>query len=236
MDSQYQSFIKTLRNGQKPEFPAGAKSIEYARQLDAQDKLSYLRENFNIPTTASLKKRVLNGTTTGMSTPARKPLRIPTDADLVPGENTSRKIPNGNSCDEKNGLGQANGDTDHTPSIYFVGNSLGAQPKCMRTHLDAHLETWASIGVNGHFTSFENSPLAAWQDMAADCAQKSLDLVGAASPSEVVYMNTLTVNLHLMMASFYRPTEKRHKIIAEWKPFPSDSVCCTPTNLPNVAD
>jgi kynureninase len=105
-----------------------------------------------------------------------------------------------------------------------VGNSLGAQPKGIRTHLDAHLETWASIGVNGHFTSFENSPLAAWQDMAADCAQQSLDLVGAASPSEVIYMNTLTVNLHLMMASFYRPTEKRHKIIAEWKPFPSDSV------------
>jgi kynureninase len=105
-----------------------------------------------------------------------------------------------------------------------VGNSLGAQPKGIRTHLDAHLETWASIGVNGHFTSFEDSPLAAWQDMAADCAQQSLDLVGAASPSEVIYMNTLTVNLHLMMASFYRPTEKRHKIIAEWKPFPSDSV------------
>ena len=59
--------------------------------------------------------------------------------------------------------------------------------------------------------------------MAEDCARKSADLVGA-SPSEIVIMNTLTANLHLMMASFYRPSEKRHKIIIEWKPFPSDYV------------
>lgn len=95
-------------------------------------------------------------------------------------------------------------------------------------YLDAQLETWASIGVNGHFSPLDNSPLTNWQDLAADCAQKSLYLVGAASPSEVIYMNTLTVNLHLMMASFYRPTERRHKIIAEWKPFPSDSVSLCP--------
>lgn len=98
----------------------------------------------------------------------------------------------------------------------------------MRKHVEAQFETWASIGVNGHFTTFDNSPLSAWQDMAADCAQKSVDIVGAASPSEVIYMNTLTVNLHLLMASFYRPTAQRHKIIAEWKPFPSDSVSLSP--------
>lgn len=67
----------------------------------------------------------------------------------------------------------------------------------------------------------ESSPLVAWQDMAEDCAKKSADLVGA-SASEIVIMNTLTANLHLMMASFYRPTEKRHKVILEWRPFPSD--------------
>src|SRR5690606_10841722 len=66
-----------------------------------------------------------------------------------------------------------------------------------------------------------NSPLVPWQDMAADCAAKSADIVGA-SPHEIVIMNTLTMNLHVMMASFYKPTEKRHKIILEWKPFPSD--------------
>lgn len=105
--------------------------------------------------------------------------------------------------------------------IYFVGNSLGAQPKAVRDYLDAQLETWASIGVNGHFTDMEGSPLTQWQDMAEDCAKKSADLVGA-SPHEIVVMNTLTINLHLMMASFYKPTATRHKIILEWKPFPSD--------------
>ncbi|KAJ4287035.1 Kynureninase (L-kynurenine hydrolase) [Collariella sp. IMI 366227] len=193
MDAKYQSFIDTLRAGEKPKFGPKAQSIEYARQLDSHDQLKSFRDNFNIPTKGSLRKKALNGS--------------------IPEEKTT------------NGTAKVNGHSvdDEEPSTYFVGNSLGAQPKCMREHLNAHLETWASIGVNGHFTSFENSPLAAWQDMAADCAQHSVDLVGAASPSEVIYMNTLTVNLHLMMATFYRPTEKRHKIIAEWKPFPSDS-------------
>ena len=115
------------------------------------------------------------------------------------------------------------GEHHDEPSVYFVGNSLGAQPKAIRRHLEAQLETWASIGVNGHFTNLDNSPLASWQDLAEDCAKRSASLVGA-SPSEIVVMNTLTVNLHLMMASFYRPTEQRHKIIIEWKPFPSDWV------------
>jgi kynureninase len=93
----------------------------------------------------------------------------------------------------------------------------------VRQYLDAQLDTWASIGVNGHFNGFDDSPLVPWQDMAADCAQKSTDIVGA-SASEIVIMNTLTANLHFLMASFYQPTEKRHKIILEWKPFPSDWV------------
>ena len=105
--------------------------------------------------------------------------------------------------------------------IYFVGNSLGAQPKAVREYLSAQLETWASIGVNGHFSTLSNSPLTQWQDLAEDCAKKSADLVGA-SPQEIVIMNTLTANLHMMMASFYKPTAQRHKIILEWRPFPSD--------------
>lgn len=115
-------------------------------------------------------------------------------------------------------------DEDSEPSIYLIGNSLGAQPKTVRKYLDAQLETWASIGVNGHFTRMGSSPLTSWQDMAEDCARKFVPIVGAGSPSEVTLMNTLTTNLHLMLASFYRPTEKRHKIIIEWKPFPSDWV------------
>lgn len=106
-------------------------------------------------------------------------------------------------------------------SIYFCGNSLGLQSRTTRRFINAQLDTWAAVGVNGHFTDLEDSPLVNWQDMAAQCAQKSAGFMGAL-PSEIVYMNTLTANIHLLMASFYRPTEKRHKIILEWKPFPSD--------------
>ncbi|KAF3765211.1 kynureninase [Cryphonectria parasitica EP155] len=105
--------------------------------------------------------------------------------------------------------------------IYFCGNSLGLQSRTTRRFINAQLDTWAAIGVNGHFVDLENSPLVNWQDMSADCARKSADFMGAL-PSEIVYMNTLTVNIHMLLASFYRPTQKRHKIILEWKPFPSD--------------
>lgn len=108
-------------------------------------------------------------------------------------------------------------------SIYFCGNSLGLQPKAVSEYLASYLKTWGSIGVGGHFTQLEDSPLTPYQDMAADCARRSADIVGA-SPSEIVVMNTLTVNLHLMMAAFYKPTEKKHKIMLEWRPFPSDYV------------
>ena len=108
-------------------------------------------------------------------------------------------------------------------SIYFCGNSLGLQPRAIQTHLAAYLQTWGSIAVGGHFTQLEDSPLVPYQDMAADCSKKCAKIVGAA-PEEVVIMNTLTVNLHLMMAAFYKPTEKKHKIMLEWRPFPSDYV------------
>lgn len=110
---------------------------------------------------------------------------------------------------------------DSEQGIYFVGNSLGAQPKAVREYVNAQLETWASIGVAGHFKAMGNSPLPTWQDLAEDCARKSADIAGC-SPHEIVIMNGLSINLHLMMASFYKPTEKRHKIILEWRPFPSD--------------
>ena len=93
----------------------------------------------------------------------------------------------------------------------------------MRQYVDAQLETWASIGVRGHFLDLDGSPLSNWQDMAEQCANQSAHLVGA-SPEEIVVMNSLTTNIHFLLASFYRPTEKRYKVILEWKPFPSDYV------------
>ncbi|KAI0140525.1 kynureninase [Xylariaceae sp. FL1272] len=133
---------------------------------------------------------------------------------------TKRSLRSVTPKDKVNGTnGSSHGDDEDV--VYFCGNSLGLQPKCLRTSIEAHLQTWASIGVYGHFTTLPESPLASWQDMAESCAAKMAPIVGA-NPSEVIAMNTLSVNLHLLMASFYRPSEKRHKIILEWKPFPSD--------------
>lgn len=117
---------------------------------------------------------------------------------------------------------------DAETSIYFCGNSLGLQPKAVSEYLGAYLKTWGSIAVGGHFTQLDDSPLVPYQDMAADCARRSAGIVGAL-PEEVVIMNTLTVNLHLMMAAFYKPTEKKHKIMLEWRPFPSDWVSSSTT-------
>lgn len=226
MDAEYQSLIEAFRAGQKPQFPGNFDSREYARQLDAQDKLSYLRDSFIIPTKSSLRKKVLTATSLSniMLVQCLRQARLILTSWYLGDQRV--RAPKGESgyANQNEHKHTSEKQEDETPAVYFVGNSLGAQPKCIREHLDAQLETWASIGVNGHFTTLKNSPIAAWQDMAADCARKSVDLVGAASPSEVIYMNTLTVNLHLMMASFYRPSEKRHKIIVEWKPFPSDYV------------
>ncbi|KAK5124997.1 Kynureninase 1 [Meristemomyces frigidus] len=201
------SIAERLRAGSDPKFPENANTVEYAENLDANDSLCQLRDQFVLPTKASIRKKALDG-------------RSPSSVEHTKtGTACSGELKTNGANGHPKDVSAANEDSDQ--AIYFVGNSLGAQPKAVREYVDAQLETWASVGVGGHFTDMEDSPLVAWQDMAEDCAKKSADLVGA-SPSEIVIMNTLTANLHLMMASFYRPTEKRHKVILEWRPFPSD--------------
>ena len=100
--------------------------------------------------------------------------------------------------------------------IYMCGNSLGLQPKRTKEYLNQELEDWAAFGVGGHFHA-KNPWMPYHEFLSASYAK----IVGA-KPAEVVAMNTLTVNLHLMMVSFYRPTEKRYKIIIEGDAFPSD--------------
>lgn len=112
---------------------------------------------------------------------------------------------------------------DDEEGIYFCGNSLGLQPKCMSKYIQAQLDTWSSVNVHGHFREMENSPLTPWQSLAEFAAEKSSRIVGALK-EEVAIENTLSVNLHLLMASFYRPTPKKNKILLEWKAFPSDHV------------
>lgn len=100
--------------------------------------------------------------------------------------------------------------------IYFTGNSLGLQPKRAKSYVDEVMNDWANLAVEGHF--YADKP---WWDYHERFAGPLSDLVGA-KPAEVTVMNTLTVNLHLLMVSFYRPSAKKYKIICEEKAFPSD--------------
>ena len=105
---------------------------------------------------------------------------------------------------------------DGEECIYLCGHSLGLQPKRARSYIDQELIEWANLGVEGHFHA--KNP---WMPYHRLLTQQTADLVGA-EPAEVVVMNSLTVNLHLMMTSFYRPTKDRHKILVERGAFPSD--------------
>lgn len=107
---------------------------------------------------------------------------------------------------------QANGE----PYIYLCGNSLGLQPRSARAYVEQELLDWENMGVEGHFHA--KNP---WMPYHEFLTESTARLVGA-KPMEVVVMNGLSVNLHLMMVSFYRPTPQRFKILIEADAFPSD--------------
>ena len=100
--------------------------------------------------------------------------------------------------------------------IYFTGNSLGLQPKTTKAVVEQELKDWANLGVKGHFQA--KNP---WMPYHEYLTQSMAKIMGA-KPIEVVVMNTLTANLHFLMASFYSPTKKRPKILIESDAFPSD--------------
>ena len=100
--------------------------------------------------------------------------------------------------------------------IYFCGNSLGLQPKTARARVERIMNDWETRAVEGHFEGDE--PWVPYHERLLPAMAR---IVGARE-EEVILMNSLTVNLHLMMVSFYRPTEKRHKIVIEKHAFPSD--------------
>lgn len=108
-------------------------------------------------------------------------------------------------------------DTDHgTKVIYLCGNSLGLQPLRARDYVEQELDAWGTKGVEGHFTG--RHPWLPYHEFLT----ASLSRVVGAKPIETVAMNTLTVNLHLMLVSFYRPDKKRFKILCSLPAFPSD--------------
>jgi kynureninase len=105
---------------------------------------------------------------------------------------------------------------DGRPCAYLCGNSLGLQPKAARAAVEQEFDAWERLGVEGHFHG--TSP---WLHYHETLTAASAALVGA-RPLEVVVMNNLTVNLHLLLVSFYRPTATRYKILMEGGAFPSD--------------
>ena len=106
---------------------------------------------------------------------------------------------------------------DGQPLIYFAGNSLGLMPKSAREIVDEELDNWAKLGVDAHHGT--GTPWYTYQEALREPTAR---LVGA-KPLEVICMNSLTVNLHLMMATFYRPTKSRFKILMVEPAFPSDT-------------
>ncbi|HZI54276.1 MAG TPA: kynureninase, partial [Chitinophagaceae bacterium] len=101
-------------------------------------------------------------------------------------------------------------------SIYFTGNSLGLQPKTVSKYIQEELDDWAKLGVEGHFRA--KRPWVSYHEIFP----KQLSRIVGCLPEEVIAMNQLTVNLHLLLVSFYRPSKQRYKIICEEKAFPSD--------------
>lgn len=132
-------------------------TLDYAKQLDQKDPLSFVRKEFHIPT-----------------------------------------------------------DADGNEWLYFTGNSLGLQPKATQGAIQQELNDWAKYGVEGHFEAANP-----WMPYHEFLTENMAKIVGA-KPIEVVVMNTLTTNLHLLMVSFYQPTKNKYKIVIESDAFPSD--------------
>ena len=105
---------------------------------------------------------------------------------------------------------------DGSDCIYLCGNSLGLQPRTTKSYIEQELKDWAELGVEGHVHG--KNPWLSYHELLTD----TMATIVGAKPIEVVVMNTLTTNLHLLMVSFYKPTKKRYKILIEGDAFPSD--------------
>lgn len=105
---------------------------------------------------------------------------------------------------------------DGRPKAYLAGQSLGAQPRAARAAVDERLDAWARLGVDGWF-----DPARPWIDVERELADATGRLVGAA-PAEVTTANTLSIDLHLLLAAFFRPSGARRRILIDAPTFPSD--------------
>lgn len=190
-------------------------SREYAVSLDAQDPLPSIRDQFLIPTKASLRAESLSEAGKSTLSP------IATKSILPPFLALCKRLRRAFSAEFRNLTSSEDG---HGSCIYLCGNSLGPQPKLVSKRIHEHLSKWSSLGVFGHFKPLSGTPLPTWVDADEKVAECMAPIVGAL-PSEVAVMQTLTANLHFLMSAFYKPDGSgRHKIILETKAFPSDHV------------
>ena len=155
----------------------------------------------------------------------RNEFMIPTRADLV--RPTLHPHPASSLNDDVEGR-QKNDDS--TSCIYLCGHSLGLQPRRTKDLVASCLSAWSVKGVQGHFKGHSDSPLPPFVHFDDYAAKLMAPIVGARE-DEVAIMGTLTANLHILMASFYRPSASKHKVILEAKSFPSDHVCKIDINL-----
>lgn len=197
-------------------------TLEYARSLDAKDPLRHFREEFIIPSKADLKRQTLpkRGTYVVIVVVV---VVVNVCQSLIFSLKGAHSKANHDGQQEEKENGDDYSTTTSTPCIYLSGNSLGLQPRQTAAYIQAHLDTWATKGVYGHFELLTDSPLPAFLDADEHAARLMAGLVGARA-DEVAVMQTLTANLHLMLASFYRPTRDRWKIVLESRAFPSDHV------------
>lgn len=139
-----------------------------------------------------------------------------TDTEFLPDESYARALDQGDPLRQYRSRFHIPRDKDGRERVYLAGNSLGLQPRSAQPMLEEELREWAGLAVDAHFEGIR--PWYSYHELFRDTAAR---LVGA-HPGEVVLMNSLTVNLHLMMVSFFRPTPGRYKILIEAPTFPSD--------------
>ena len=168
-------------------------TLAYAQQKDREDELKGFRSRFYFPRTV-----------TDGHGPAGPGGDGPGDQVLEPGGQAGQTGQTGQA-------GQVSGET-----IYFCGNSLGLQPRAAEDYIRQELEDWRTLAIDGYWQA--RTP---WMTYPQTMRQTLGQLVGALE-EEVTVMNALTVNLHLLLLTFYRPTGKRYKILVEAGAFPSD--------------
>ena len=108
--------------------------------------------------------------------------------------------------------------------IYFAGNGIGLQPRAVPKFVQHYLQQWGTQGSFAALAQPPDSPALSWAKIEPEAARQMSEIVGA-KPEETVLMAGLTTSLHLLMASFFRPSGKRTKIIVEREAFSSDFVC-----------